>query len=352
MVVTGNTPLNETFARDLLAWYDTHRRAMPWRYDQPDPYHVWLSEVMLQQTTVATVAPYFDRFIAKWPTVKALAHATQDEVLHMWQGLGYYARARNLHACAQAVVTCHGGVFPQTAKALETLPGLGTYASAAIAAIAFGEAVAVVDGNIVRVMARVAQIGGVFPKNRAAIVDAYQQHMDATRSGDFAQALMDLSQVICRPQNPECQRCPVQAHCQANAFATVAHYPVRPVKKIVPERTCTALIVRNVQGEVYLQKRPHAGLLGGLYEVPTLPKWDEKNAIVPRGTMVEFDLNCSYGQIKHVFSHLKLTLNVIAVDAHAAPVPLTQGIWVATRDLNKYALSRLMQKVLAAAEIP
>ncbi len=347
MVVTGNTLNNSKFAQDLLAWYDAHQRVMRWRTDTPNPYHVWLSEVMLQQTTVATVGAYFDRFIAKWPTIIDLANATQDDVLHMWQGLGYYARARNLHKCAQEIVAKYNGVFPRTAKELEALPGLGPYASAAIAAIAFGEPVAVVDGNIVRVMARVAEISGVFPKNRSAIVEAYYQRIDPDRSGDFAQALMDLSQMICRPQQPACATCPVAAHCQAMNQGTIADFPERAAKKQVPERTCTAFIIRNSRDEIYLQKRANEGLLGGLFEVPTVPKWDEKNAIVPRGTMVGFESKCSYNPVKHVFSHLRLTLNIMVVDEADAAVALTGGVWVAKPDIGKYALSRLMQKVLA-----
>lgn len=335
------------FARDLLAWYDAHQRTMPWRYDQPDPYHVWLSEIMLQQTTVATVGPYFDKFIEKWPTVQDLAKASQDDVLHMWQGLGYYARARNLHKCAQVIVSAYGGKFPATAKELEKLPGVGPYASAAIASIAFCEPVAVVDGNIVRVMARVAQLSGVFPKNRPAIVGAYLQRIDAKRSGDFAQALMDLSQMICRPQQPKCLLCPVRAHCQSYQKAEVDKYPEIAQKKEVPQRTCAALIITNAKGEIYLQKRPDEGLLGGLYEVPTLPAWDQKNADVPRETMLGFKSNCNYGRVKHGFSHLKLTLDVFGVDVSKAPVSLANGKWVDPKTLGDFALSRLMQKVLS-----
>ncbi|USO01001.1 MAG: A/G-specific adenine glycosylase [Alphaproteobacteria bacterium] len=357
--------INNIFSHTLLRWYDAYKRTMPWRYGSPDPYHVWLSEIMLQQTTVSTVRSYFERFIDKWPTVQELAQATQDDVLHMWQGLGYYARARNLHACARIIVSQYGGVFPCTSHELTKLPGIGSYASAAIAAIAFGEPVAVVDGNIVRVMARVASIPGVFPKNRAAIVTAYEKRFDLRRPGDFAQALMDMSQMICTPRNPDCDRCPVSDQCASFVSETVTLYPQRALKKNVPRRICTALIVTDEQGRIFLQKRPARGLLGGLYEVPTIPRWDqaEKNTKDLHNSWVSsqeevrslvspLTYGTGFGSVEHTFSHLRLTLHVVSVPKSLSPLTVSEGVWVFAEDIKNYALSRLMQKVLAKKNTP
>ncbi len=225
-------------ATPLLAWYDRHARRLPWRVGpkdrargvQPDPYRVWLSEIMLQQTTVAAVKPYFDAFIARWPDVAALASAPRDEVMKAWAGLGYYARARNLHACAQAVVRDHGGRFPETAAGLKVLPGIGDYTAAAVAAIAFDEPVAVVDGNIERVIARLFAIDTPLPAAKKEIRARQQEMTPQARAGDYAQAMMDLGAAICTPKRPACALCPLAEACVAHARGEEETYPVKAEK--------------------------------------------------------------------------------------------------------------------------
>ncbi len=205
---------------DLLAWYDRQRRDLPWRAPlgtAPDPYHVWLSEIMLQQTTVATVGPYFDQFVARWPDISALAAASLDEILHMWQGLGYYARARNLHACARVVVEQHGGAFPSERAALRALPGIGDYTAAAIAAIAFDRRCAAVDGNVERVVARLYAVIEPLPAAKPRLRELAAALVPEQRAGDFAQAMMDLGATICTPRRPRCVLCPWRGACLAEA---------------------------------------------------------------------------------------------------------------------------------------
>ena len=222
------------FQRDLLAWYDTHARTLPWREksnQRPDPYRIWLSEVMLQQTTVATVGPYFKAFIDRWPTVQALARAPLDDILTAWAGLGYYSRARNLHKCAQVIVQAYQGVFPDTETRLRTLPGIGPYTAAAIAAIAFDQPAVVIDGNIDRVMTRLHNSPIPIQHNKAAIGAWAAALTPQTRPGDYAQGLMDLGATICRPANPQCLLCPVQPYCAAHQAGTASNLPVKPPKK-------------------------------------------------------------------------------------------------------------------------
>jgi A/G-specific adenine glycosylase len=255
----------------LLRWYDRHARALPWRAPpksqaRADPYRVWLSEVMLQQTTVATVRPRFESFLARWPSVEALAAAPLDDVLGEWAGLGYYARARNLHKCAQAVAAL--GRFPDTEDGLRTLPGVGDYTAAAIAAIAFDRRAVVMDGNIERVAARLFAIETPLPKAKPELKAAIGSVWPAKRSGDFAQALMDLGAGVCTPRAPKCLLCPLTEHCEARAKGIAERLPLKAGKAEKPVRRGIAYALVNERGEVLFERRPEKGLLGGMLGLP------------------------------------------------------------------------------------
>jgi A/G-specific adenine glycosylase len=346
MYLTDPAPID---APAVLAWYDRHARDLPWRVApgdrargiRPDPYRVWLSEVMLQQTTVAAVRSYFLRFTGLWPTVFDLASAPLDSVLKEWAGLGYYARARNLHACAQAVVNEHGGEFAQTSVGLQTLPGVGAYTSAAIAAICFDEQTAVLDGNLDRVLARYYALPVPVREAKEELRAALQASVPS-RAGDFAQAMMDLGATICAPRTAVCMLCPIQPGCVATKTGDPTLYPIKPVKAERPTRKGHAYVMLDSDGDVYLQSRPPKGLLGGMTEVPgsdwaaTLPvshypaKGDWKHR----------------GQIVHIFTHFRLELEV-----WSAVVPadgLDGGWWSERMDLKGEALPTLFRKVLAA----
>ena len=303
------------FAADLLAWYDAHARVLPWRIPPggpaPDPYRVWLSEVMLQQTTVATVRPRYERFLGLFPTVAALAEAPLDAVLAEWAGLGYYARARNLHACAQ-VVAREG--WPRTEAGLRALPGLGAYAAASVAAIAFGERAVVVDGNVERVVARVFAVEA--PVRRAArevraLADALTPE---ARPGDYAQAMMDLGAVACRPRSPDCLLCPVRGHCDAAARGLTDELPVRTPKKPRPVRRGTVYVGRRGDGAVLCERRPPAGLYGGMAGLPG-SAWGEGAVLAPP---VEAEWR-EAGVVTHGLTHFVLELTVYAGAVEAAP---------------------------------
>ncbi|MEM6666270.1 MAG: A/G-specific adenine glycosylase, partial [Pseudomonadota bacterium] len=312
-------------AATLLDWYDRHRRTLPWRAPPghfTDPYHVWLSEVMLQQTTVKAVIPYFLAFTGRWPTVGELAAAPRDDVLAAWAGLGYYARARNLHACALVVAQHHGGHFPDTEKALRQLPGVGEYTAAAIAAIAFGRSAIVVDGNVERVMARMTALETPMPKGKRAVRDKLapitpDDHPEG-RPGDFAQAMMDLGATICTPKSPACVLCPWRGGCRAAADSTQDRYPVKAAKAPKPVRRGTAFVVRNSSGAVMLRTRADTGLLGGMAEVPStpwVPDTDDAATVPP----VAADWRVLEGEVRHVFTHFELRLSVWAGGADTAP---------------------------------
>lgn len=321
-----------THAERLLDWYDAHARTLPWRNPPPsagaDPYRVWLSEIMLQQTTVAAVIPYYERFTARWPTVAALAAADDAEVMTAWAGLGYYARARNLLACARAVTQTHGGRFPTTEAELRKLPGLGAYTAAAVASIAFGRRAVVVDGNVERVVARLFAVGQPLPAAARTIA----AHADAltpdARPGDYAQAMMDLGATIC-PRAPLCLVCPLNADCEARRRGNPEAYPVRLAKPDRPNRTGTAYVLEH-GGRVLLERRPASGLLGGMTGFPADPPAlaDWRNA----------------GQVRHVFTHFGLTLDVLHARADAPPAA-TDALWWPVHDLAAAGLPTLFRKV-------
>ena len=303
-------------AESLLDWYDVHGRDLPWRIrpaaraggQVADPYRIWLSEVMLQQTTVAAVKAYFARFTALWPTVQALAAAEDGAVMAEWAGLGYYARARNLLACARAVVAQHGGVFPSDLAALRALPGVGPYTAAAIAAIAFDRAEVVVDGNVERVMARVFAIETPLPLAKPELVEAAATLTPKLRAGDYAQAVMDLGATICTPRQPACAICPWTAGCQARAEGIAAELPRKLAKAAKPTRTGQVWLGRRADGAILLERRADKGLLGGTLGFPG-SGWDGSNADAPAaGNWAEV------GMVRHTFTHFHLDLTVLTAD--------------------------------------
>ncbi len=296
-------------ASALLEWYDSNARALPWRSPPgarpPEPYRVWLSEVMLQQTTAAAVGPYFEKFLRLWPTVEALAAAEDAEVMAAWAGLGYYARARNLLACARAVAV-RGGRFPGTEAELRQLPGLGTYTAAAVAAIAFGERAVVVDANVERVVARLFAIGDSLPGGRTAIREAADRITPGERAGDFAQAMMDLGATICTPRNPRCLLCPLSRACKARRQGESELYPVKAAKKAKPERQGRAWWIER-DGAVWLVRRPGKGMLGGMRALPD-DGWNARtdgNGQAPLAGEWQ-----AGGLVRHVFTHFSLNLHL------------------------------------------
>ncbi len=341
--------------RRLLNWYDREGRDLPWRLKgggQPDPYHVWLSEIMLQQTTVATVAPYFKEFLRRWPTVHELRDASLDDVLHAWQGLGYYARARNLHKCAIEVSERMSGKFPSSVAALRELPGIGPYTASAIAAIAFEKPETVVDGNVERVMSRLYAIEEALPKSKPQLRRHALKLTPRTRSGDYAQALMDLGATICTPRNPDCERCPWSGACLALASANPETYPRRARKAERPTRYGTVFWVEDREGHVLIRRRPEKGLLGGMMEVPSSP-WDPDPKAVSYGdgqrpvAISKKQWEKIRGVVTHTFTHFHLILDVErTVLASDRSVADTAGQWCSPNEFHRHAFPTVMKKVI------
>ncbi|MDO9367099.1 MAG: A/G-specific adenine glycosylase [Sphingopyxis sp.] len=327
------------FAGRLLGWYDRAARVLPWRIapnsgGAPDPYRIWLAEVMLQQTTVAAVAGYFARFTERWPTVADLAAADDADVMAAWAGLGYYARARNLLACARTVVAEHGGRFPDSEAGLRGLPGIGDYTAASVAAIAFGRTAVVVDANIERVIARHRLIETPLPLAKREIRAALAPLVPADRPGDFAQALMDLGATICTPRRPACAICPLMADCRARGMADIERVPVKPPKKAKPHRHGLAHWIED-DGRVWLVRRPDKGMLGGMR---ALPGGEWSAAPFSESGIVSVD---------HGFTHFDLTLALVRRDAPPeAPHAAAEGIWWPISDLDAAGLPTLYRKLV------
>ncbi len=345
-------------AADLLAWYDRHARTLPWRVGPaarrqgvpPDPYRIWLSEIMLQQTTVTAVKPYFEAFLARWPTIDALAAAPSEEVMKAWAGLGYYSRARNLKAAAETIVAEHGGRFPASESGLLKLPGIGAYTAAAIAAIAFDEPAAVVDGNVERVLTRVFALEAPLPAAKPAIRKLQAALTPAKRPGDYAQAMMDLGATICTPKRPACILCPWQGSCVAHAAGTEERYPLKAAKAARPERAGAAFVARRADGAILLRRRPDKGLLGAMTEVPGtgwLPALPEDEALAAAPFSADWRRHAA--PVVHVFTHFRLTL---AIYDAAPPLGfnLPPGHWWSPADeLPGEALPSVMKKVIETA---
>ncbi len=354
--VTDAQSFSTDFSLPLLAWYDRHHRSLPWRTPPdetrlgvlPDPYRVWLSEVMLQQTTVGAVKRYFEVFTDAWPTVEALAAADADDVMKAWAGLGYYSRARNLKKCAETVATEYAGRFPDTEAGLKTLPGIGDYTAAAIAAIAFNQPAAVVDGNIERVITRLHAIETPLPQAKPEIRALVAKAMPHDRPGDFAQAMMDLGATICTPRKPACVVCPIVAGCVARREGIAEHFPVKAPKNEKPMRVGAAFVAMRPDGSVLLRKRPSSGLLGGMAEVPG-SDWTARQDGITDISAAPFPAAWhATGSIRHVFTHFALELCVFKANLPDDASP-GDGWWSPPSALPHEALPTVMKKVIEAA---
>ena len=348
-----------SIADTLLAWYDRERRHLPWRAapgERPDPYKVWLSEIMLQQTTVKAVLPRYGLFLKTWPDLRALADADLGEVLAAWAGLGYYARARNLHACARAVVEHHGGKLPATEKGLRALPGIGDYTAAAIAAIAFNQEAMPVDGNIERVVARLFAVTTPLPDAKSEIKDLARSLTSRKRPGDFAQAMMDLGALTCTPRRPACGLCPVRTECRGYAEGTAEALPFREEKGERPTRRGVTFVALREDGAVLLRERPLKGLLGGMLETPSSP-WAEGEGSAAAGTKyapLKADWKKLPGLVAHTFTHFHLELAVYRAEVGPDAEPKRAAHpercrWLKQREFARAALPSVMRKVLGHA---
>ncbi|MEL6450532.1 MAG: A/G-specific adenine glycosylase [Pseudomonadota bacterium] len=334
---------------DLLAWYDVHARAMPWRVPpadkragvRPDPYAVWMSEIMLQQTTVAAVTAYFQRFIARWPTVADLAAAEDAEVMGAWAGLGYYARARNLLKCARMVVAEHGGAFPADHTALLKLPGIGPYTAAAIASIAFDLRHTVVDGNVERVMARIFDENSPLPASKPILTAHAESLTPDARPGDYAQAVMDLGATICTPKNPACGICPWRDPCLARARGTAPDLPRKTPKKAKPVRHGTVYLAQRDDGAWLLETRPETGLLGGMRGWPGT-EWVDVSLPRPTAPPMEANWIKLPGEVRHTFTHFHLILDVMT--ARVVNATPDQGAFLPRDQFRPSDLPTVMRK--------
>lgn len=340
----------------LLAWYDRHHRDLPWRIPPgrhrsnacADPYRVWLSEIMLQQTTVQAVRPYFLAFVQRWPTVEALSAADEDDVLKAWAGLGYYSRARNLKKCADRVANHLGGRFPDNEHDLRALPGIGTYTAAAIAAIAFDRRAAVVDGNVERVVTRLSALDTPLPAAKPLVRAIVETLTPEARPGDFAQAMMDLGATICTPKRPACVLCPLRDGCKAVAEGDPATYPRKAAKKEKPVRRGAAFVAVDPSGAVFLTKRGDKGMLAGMTQVPTTG-WTARADGETGADAAPFAADWKpVGATSHVFTHFLIDLVVFMARVSTRP-ETPSGWWSAAADLGGEALPTVMKKAITVA---
>ncbi|MFV1440032.1 MULTISPECIES: A/G-specific adenine glycosylase [unclassified Phaeobacter] len=335
-------------SRDLLDWYDQHARSLPWRVSPsdraagiwPDPYRIWLSEVMLQQTTVAAVKDYFHRFTSRWPTVADLAAATDADVMGEWAGLGYYARARNLLKCARVVAEEHGGTFPNTYDGLIALPGIGPYTAAAISAIAFDRPETVLDGNVERVMARLYDIHTPLPAAKPQLKEKAAALTPAMRPGDHAQAVMDLGATICTPRNPACGICPWRSPCASRAAGTALELPKKTPKKPKPTRLGIVYLARSCDGDWLLEQRPDKGLLGGMLGWPG-SDWNDDPAPAPP---FEADWQDLGAEVRHTFTHFHLVLQVMLAELPPGFTPQDSQRVIKRHDFKPTDLPTVMRK--------
>lgn len=343
----------DVFRSDLLFWYKHNAREMPWRAaygKQPDPYHEWLSEIMLQQTVVKTVIPYFYKFIERWPTIHDLAAASEEEILREWAGLGYYARARNLYKCAQVVSSEYNGKFPEDEKSLQALPGIGPYTAAAISAIAFNYPSSVMDGNVERVMTRLHAHSEPISKSKL-LLHSYVRDLTHARTdhpGDFAQALMELGAVICVPKNPKCDFCPVRRFCKAYAYKIQGRLPLKSVKKVKPKRYGVVYLIENEYGEIVFEKRPAQGLLASMPGIPG-SGWEEKKA----DDLQNFKfhgvtlIKRTKDEVRHIFTHFDLYLSFACAKIAKDDILLLENeFWCSKKEYDKLGLPNLYIKVV------
>jgi len=348
-IITNHNPNASAIRCAMLVWYDKNRRDLPWRSDFttiPNPYHVWLSEVMLQQTTVQTVIPYFLKFISLWPDIRSLAAATQEDILREWAGLGYYSRARNLHKCALVIVNHHDGQFPKDASLLKSLPGIGDYTTAAIQSIAFDIPATVIDGNIERIISRLHVIETPLPFSKPVIRDYAKflfEGKNLDRPSCFAQSLMDLGATICTPKSPKCPVCPVQQWCEAYKVSAVNAYPKRKKKIPIPQKHAYAFLYMDYTNKcVLVKRREEKGMLAGMMGFPT-GEWISVDKILPEieGKILQ------HLQVKHVFTHFSLTLipviRTMNRDEH--------GEWITFDDVEKIGLPTLFTKLWKSIKV-
>ncbi len=347
---------SKTFAHDLLEWYDHLGIDLPWR-GTGDPYHVWLSEIMLQQTQVETVKPYFARFLTAFPTVEALAAVPLEQVLKLWEGLGYYSRARNLHTAAQQII--ERGGFPQTVAELLELSGVGRYSAGAIASIAFDRRAPVVDGNVIRIISRVCDIADdvTKPATQARIWQIAEAALPDARAGSYNQALMDLGRLICKRRAPLCADCPVREHCLAYQHGTQSERPVKPAKAKTPHYDVTAGIIWNARGEVLIAQRPLDGLLGGLWEFPggkqedseSLPECLKRE--LREELAIEVEVGDLFTTVKHGFTHFKITLHAFEcryLSGEPQKIGVRDFAWVMPHQFDAYSFGKADRQVIAA----
>lgn len=324
----------------ILSWYDKEARSFPWRTHAPHPYHIWLSEVMLQQTTTTTVEPYFNKFIQKWPAIDSLSQSSLDDVLHAWQGLGYYSRARNLHACAKEIMQNYDGSLPKEEKDLLKLPGIGPYTAAAIAAIAYDQPTAPVDGNIARIFSRLYKLED--PKETKSKLEPV---VPKRRNGDFVQALMDIGATLCTPKNPKCEKCPLSSHCLAYKEGLQNEYPRKKATSAKPVKHGVFFWIENKRGQILIRKRPAKGLLASMMEIPSTPwlekpfslKEARKHMPVHTPSVLQKDI------IEHSFTHFHLIMKMTSSKIQEDNLP---GLWIHKDEFDRYAFPTLMQKAI------
>jgi A/G-specific adenine glycosylase len=346
-----------TLHDDLISWFKAHKADLPWRRNK-DPYAIWLSEIMLQQTQVNTVTPYYERFLTRFPTVFDLAAAPLDDVLKLWEGLGYYSRARNLHRAAQMVVNAYGGVFPQTVPELLKLPGIGRYTAGAIASLAFNTDAPILDGNVIRVFSRLFNIVDdvTLESTKAKLWELAEQQLPSSRAGAWNEGLMELGRRICTPKSPDCLNCPIAAHCEAFKLGIQEQRPVRAPRRKTPHYDVTAAVISRDDGYVLIAQRPAEGMLGGLWEFPggkrepgeTLPE------CLHREILEELALDIAVGQqigvVEHAYSHFSITLYAFACryqGGEPQAVQCSAWTWVTLDELDKYAFPVTDQKIIA-----
>lgn len=343
---------------DLLEWYYSIRRELPWRHTR-DPYRIWLSEVMLQQTRVDQALPYYERFVSKFPDIQALADAARDDVLRIWEGLGYYSRARNLHKAARQIVDRHGGRFPDNYEDAVALQGVGSYTAAAVLSIAFNQPYAVVDGNVTRVVCRLYAIDGDIRKTKVQkeIQERAEALLDSSRPGDFNQAIMELGATVCTPAHPECHKCPWQTECRAYQTGRIRHYPFKSPAKKRPHHDIAVGLISDRHGRMFISRRPDDAMLGGLWEFPggKREKGESLTDTVRRELREELGVNVSVDEkpfevIRHAYSHFTITLHAFFTRMHPeSPSPVPRNgepyAWVPVDELGDYAFPKANRKV-------
>ncbi|MEP6356473.1 MAG: A/G-specific adenine glycosylase [Hyphomicrobiales bacterium] len=345
-------------SKDLLAWYDNHARVLPWRInpknraagEMPDPYRIWLSEIMLQQTTVATVKSYFEKFVTTWPTVQDLAKSERDDVLKAWAGLGYYSRARNLKACANMIVSDYEGRFPETLVELKKLPGIGDYTAAAMTSIAFDKHAVVVDGNVERVISRLYAIEKPLPGAKKTIAELAAALTPKKRCGDYAQAMMDLGATICTPKRPACAICVWRESCQASWTNAQEDFPRKAPKKVKPTRYGWAFVAVREDRAILLRQRPDKGLLGGMTEVPGTVWSEEKPKSPFAAAPFQAGWSKQCGTIRHTFTHFHLEVDVVTNVFPHNQKPAKNCWWADEESIADEALPTVMKKILEAAK--